>query len=562
MVVCTSGKHLPNMEHFLKYFRNTQPANVTYLAIGAAHITKSETQQHPPFLDRLMILRPDLSFQIIIIDPNTENPPEVAICYGAKELKLFGSEVYGSNHLVYRNEILTINVIKEAFDFNFKETSTKVNNETFDKKTRNNVLYDIFDFVNFKETSNKSKELLFALIDKVVDVKERNEKSTYLLFVHDFSGNRIDDLAYYIDELQRERVYTGKWNDMNYVKYDLYRRCVQIDLTHRKNEGCNPDIRSSYFCPFLVAENNTLEIFNPFNAKDHELISALNCDELVVRETIVHSIKYQLDKFRSVALPKYLEKIQDILSQPMQINQNNIYELIQDCINSFNMELSRVTSFLNFFEVNNKVLESLNDFKELCEIIHQIHINRNELITKFQIFEREIRNFLEKVKSVRHTSILYDKINIIKDIFPNIEFRINDEHHNNRGYRNNTNTEYHNNTNTEYHNNTNIGYHNNRGYRNNTNTEYHNNTNIGYHNNRGYRNNTNTEYHNNTNTEYHNNTNTEYHNNTNTEYHNNTNIGYHNNRGYRNNTNTEYHNNTNIGYHNNTNIGHRRNNCF
>ncbi|MEM3063206.1 MAG: hypothetical protein QW303_06665, partial [Nitrososphaerota archaeon] len=325
------------MERFLKYLTKAHTANVTYLAIGAAYLTKDETQQHPPFLDMIMNHCFNLSFQVIIIDPNTENPPEIANYYKIEEFKLPNDNQDVPNYLVYRKKNLTINVINEEFDFR-----------------------------NFEKANNKSRELLFALIDKVVDAKEKNKKDTYLLFVHDFSGNQIIDLAYYVDEALHEKLEYKKWSHM---KYDLYRRIVQIDLSHRKGEGCNPNMKPKYFRPFLVAKDNALEIFNPFNAADHELVSALYCDDLV-RETTIRSIKYRFEKFRSVVINKYIETCK--LLPLIEVEQDQSLPLIEvgkECIDKFVADLDRVTSFLNFFifKEDDNVPKSLNEFRKVCK---------------------------------------------------------------------------------------------------------------------------------------------------------------------------------------------------
>ena len=130
------------MEEFHKHCTDTRP-NITYVARGAAYSKYGGIQQHPPFLEKLMNEYSDLNFQVIIIDPQIESPPEISEHYRAK---LIDDNWYGCKNL-------NIHTIKEQFEF---------------------------DCFNSDKQNSASRKFLCSLISRTIAAKYDMPENTYL----------------------------------------------------------------------------------------------------------------------------------------------------------------------------------------------------------------------------------------------------------------------------------------------------------------------------------------------------------------------------------------------
>jgi hypothetical protein len=235
--------------------------NITYVTIGSAYSKDGGFQQHPPFLEWLMKMN-DMSIQVIIIDPLVENPPEIAKTFSLEQLD---NNWYGG----YGIDVI---IIKENFEFDRVTLETPTN------------------FSN-------SKSLLDALIKRTLDAKLKSPQNTYLLFVHDFSGNDIGKLS---DSM------TNAYEKSSYAS--VYQQNVLIDINFRMGPSCYPNLNDKFFRPIIFkTSENSLEILNLFSLDDNELVSMLfnKCDNLCVKELIVHIVITRLTAFMNNEISIY-----------------------------------------------------------------------------------------------------------------------------------------------------------------------------------------------------------------------------------------------------------------
>ena len=134
------------MQEFQNFCTDIRP-NITYLAIGSAYSDHGGPQQYPPFLKKLIVKHKEFSFQIILVDPRLEDPPNIVSYISTKKI----------DENWYGNHNLNIHTIREYF--------------SHDNITNN---------INIESIS---QNFLLTLIDRTIWAKQEMPQNTYLLFV-------------------------------------------------------------------------------------------------------------------------------------------------------------------------------------------------------------------------------------------------------------------------------------------------------------------------------------------------------------------------------------------
>ena len=291
------------MEDFYKYCADIRP-NITYLAIGSAYSTDGGCQQFPPFLKKIISKNPEFKFsiQIILVDPLLEDPPEIV---KHLDIRLIDKDWYG-------NKYLNIHAIRQNFSFD--------------------------SIIENSDDNSFSKQFLLALIDRTIAANNENPRNTYLLFVHDFSGNCIDKLS---DNI------ACTYKELGSV-FNVFKKNVLIDLNNKINSGCFVDMESIYFHPQLIMNSlGALEIFNPFLLDDFEIfsISIQQYKNPTPKLLVVHAIMHRLNEFANNVLP-YYRQIRMILERKttginLNLDDLKFHFLLQNInINDIKMELN------------------------------------------------------------------------------------------------------------------------------------------------------------------------------------------------------------------------------
>lgn len=341
------------MNNFIQ-FSHGEKINITYLAIGSAFSSSGGPQQHPPFMEKLISGHPELIFEIIIMDPLIENPPEIVKYY---DLVLVGPERYEKNNLI-------VNVINEKFFFDFPTSSSR--------------------------DAHDSRNLLYSLIDRTISFKSENPTETFLLFVHDFSGYSINKLS--------DIVWEDYQKSSNIIKY-LYKKNILIDLNNKIDASCFVDLKSSYFHPELVVNSyGSNEIFNPFFLEDFDIytIAIQKYCSPNIKKLLLHAIMYRLKYFSD-----------NILSSYRQHRILHSKEIIspQDKTTKMLSELQSITGYLDFFSGSTRV-KIFGDFFDFCE--KATMENPYELTKKFDSCQKKLEVFLLNLDPIEHFSHLND----------------------------------------------------------------------------------------------------------------------------------------------------------
>ena len=358
------------MEQFEQHCTDIRP-NITYVAIGAAYSKVGGPQQHPPFLNRFMTENPNFNIQIVIVDPLTENPPEIIQYFPVLHID---KDWYGTDNL-------NIHVIRKNFDF-----------EIFKKETSNILI------------NNISRKFLFSLINRTIAAKHENPNNTYLLFVHDFSGNAIDMLSDYLGEI---------YSRLDNSTVQIYKRNILIDLNNKINSGCFVDMYSIYFTPLLFKNSyGALEIFNPFCLHNDELATMLlyKYNNRNIQRLVCHAITHRINKFSTDVLPCYRQvrmfyqkKIPNLpnlaynqgILTGITLQSITLYaptNIISHITHNLLVQLEMVMGFLSFYK---KYDELLGPFISLCNkpALHdpyQIHTIYKECQKNIEKFISEI----------------------------------------------------------------------------------------------------------------------------------------------------------------------------
>lgn len=333
------------MEEFQQHCTDIRP-NITYLAIGSAYSESGGFQQHPPFLEDIMTIYPNYNIQIILVDPGIEDPPEVSQNFFAKKID---NNWYGLQNL-------TIHVIREAFDFNS------------------------FDPI-YAKNETVSKKFLYSLINRTIAAKYEAPQNTYLFFVHDFSGNPIEELADTVTNIYEKF-------DINY--FMAFKRNVLIDVNNKVGAGCFVDLDSTYFYPFLFKNSfGSLEIFNPFQLDNDEISTILlqTYNNPLIKKLVLHMITHRFNVFISDVLAKYRQLRLFLENKTMVFptgvrndeglltnisadvfGRSSPIDLIFKITQNLLFHLNAQFDFLNHLEFN-------NIFKPFIDVCHQPELN-------------------------------------------------------------------------------------------------------------------------------------------------------------------------------------------
>ena len=368
------------MEDFIQLDTNTKP-NITYLAIGSAYSDLGGYQQHPPFLTDLMNMYSEFNFQIILLDPNLEDPPEAVSFFNLGKINDDASLFSDNNLQVY--------IIREKFSFQ--------------------------DIIN-GNTDSVSQKFLLGLINRTIEAKKDDLYKTYHLYVHDFSGNDIIKLSEHIDQIY----YKTDWNT-NY----LFQKNVIIGLNHKIDSGCFPDINDIYFGPHRINNNDgSLEIFNPFLSSDEEIFTIIGQKCTPFKKLIIHAINQKINAFTKNIIPFYrqlrlaLEKknySQDQLRHSMNssscltsgVTNEEIKLAIESSISSVRLSLiiqinnnmfaylESLISFLDYFPQTNIREEIFGPFINFCT---QMSImDHYQIINVFIMSQKKLETFLADI---------------------------------------------------------------------------------------------------------------------------------------------------------------------
>jgi hypothetical protein len=370
------------MEEFQKHCADVRP-NITYLAIGSAYSITGGNQQHPPFLRNIITNFPDFNVQIILVDPLLENPPEITKHFS---LRKFDDNWYGK-------ENLNIHIIRQHFSFN-----------TIGKNTDNN---------------NFSEDFLLSVINRTIAAKNETPQNTYLLFVHDFSGNYIDSLSDTVANMYQK---------LDSVTYHTFKKNIMIDLNNKIDAGCFVDMTSIYFHPLLFMNSlGALEIFNSFLLDDFDIysISMQNYKNKNIKTLVMQTITYYLNDFASNILPYYRQirlalerKIPEVLNLNLdrirssclldEIDFNylkmvleipwyhdNTVPIIQKITKNILIKLISMTKFLDFYKTKNIRDDFFGDFIRMC---NKINLDDHyQLLQTYRNCQKKLEMFLINV---------------------------------------------------------------------------------------------------------------------------------------------------------------------
>jgi hypothetical protein len=374
------------MEIFSNHCHDFRP-NITYLAIGAAYSESGGMQQYPPFLKKLISEHSQFNYQIILIDPLMENPPKIVEYLPVKK--------YDVNW--YGNDNINLHVIRQYFSYN----------SIFDPNNNDPV----------------SKNFLFGLIERTMTSKYENPTNTYLLFVHDFSGYRVDKLADFIWDCYQKTNETLKY---------IYQKNVLIDLNNKIDSSCFPDMENLLFHPQLILDTiGTYEIFNPFFLGDDEIytLSVQNYKNPGIKILLTHALIYRLNNFVRDIIPLYRQirmaledtmpyfptlicnDLTKILVKDLDTKnfQNNIF-VVHSTINKITSNmfeyLKLLTGYLDLFKCRNMRKEIFGDFEDFCMVIP--FINHYDTLTIFRQCQKKLEIFLAETNPAEFFGELSD----------------------------------------------------------------------------------------------------------------------------------------------------------
>lgn len=331
-------------------------ANITYLAIGSAFSFEGGPQQHPPFLEKIISQYQEFTFEIIIIDPLTENPPKITEYYNLESIE---PNYYKRNNLI-------VNVIREKFSFDFWNSDSK--------------------------NAQKSKNLLYSLIDRTINSKSENPNETCLLFVHDFTGYYIDKFSDMIWEDYQKK---------NKITEYFYKKNVLIDINNKIDAGCFVDLNSMYFHPELIVDSHgAIEILNPFLLDDFDIytliITSKKYNSSNIEKLLIHVITHRLEDFCNNILPNYRQfRINNVMN-------DNLFRIKTSEMLS---KLISITKYLDFFS-NSLREEIFGDFINLCK--NPIMLNPYDIIKKFIFCQKKLELFLLNLNPNDYYVILND----------------------------------------------------------------------------------------------------------------------------------------------------------
>lgn len=290
------------MEKFAYHCRDMRP-NVTYLAIGCAYNATSGPQQHPPFLTNLIKAYSELNFQIILVDPNMEDPPEIVTYFGLRNID--NGEWYGKDNI-------NVHIIRELFDFVGFMEETK---ESAENGSCNGLLP--VNYFAKMPSFNSSKKLIVELVERTINAKIHSPKNTYLFFMHDFSGNKnslLSDHFWKIYQKREEKI------------RNIYRKNIMIDLNCRIENCCFPDMNTIFFGPKLIqSSHGALEIFNPFLLEEFDIYTIIlqKYNDTTYKQLVWHAIKTRLREFSVTILSAY-RQLYIVLKNNTEIILNEI----------------------------------------------------------------------------------------------------------------------------------------------------------------------------------------------------------------------------------------------
>ncbi len=333
------------MQNLEQHCCDTRP-NITYVAIGSAYTDIGGYQQHPPFLERMIDKYTNFTFQVILIDPMIENPPECSVKY---RLKIIDSGWYG-------NDKIDLRVIRELFNY---------------------------------DSLSLSYKLLSALIMRTITAKKECSNNTYLLFVHDFSGNEIHKLAYEFD-FNFSKQLDNDWY--------IYKNNIMIDINNRIDAGCFVDL-FSFFCDPITIENidGSLNILNPFLLDNEEIIPILKTtyNTINIHQLITNAINNKLDRFFNFTLNIYDQLLyycynyeesypvlpfgKFILKDIQILDKKNASYVMNIVTKNLIKELEEIAGFINF--IDEKMFQNIfGDFIAMCQNPNKIFAKISQIL--------------------------------------------------------------------------------------------------------------------------------------------------------------------------------------
>ncbi|AYV78962.1 MAG: putative orfan [Edafosvirus sp.] len=333
------------------------PITVHFISIGCAanincitdkiiNLENKMNQQMAPFLQKFKTEHPKIQLNLILIDPNLEQPP---YCVRSNILPTPDKLADGwENDLIFKNVYHERKSLISVYTFNNYVTYVTDNMKT-DK------YIDITDFLN------KYNELCI--------------KNNHILFVHDFSGKYISKLADYYDAV------LSKFGCLNRIMYDI---------SLRTDGGCYLNLTNPINIPIIQKNGNILEIFNPYSFNDHKLLeiyNSINKDTigLIIREQIRTCIsnKFKVLKDYIVTIYRRVLTLYKYDNKEIKISINDEdFDYINFKYKIKCNELFRNKKYCELLDVLLKII--IKEITNLLEIMHGK--NSNPKIQKF-IFE-------------------------------------------------------------------------------------------------------------------------------------------------------------------------------
>ncbi len=338
--------------HINDYLSNLQEyfiPGIHYMSLGCAFFYKIKSefssgteQQYPPFLSSYKSNNPNIHITLILIDPVLELQPQC----------------------------LTLLNKYEWTNTNYKNV--------YDCKEYNMTIYCFNESVSWE---NESK--CINIYSHLINYNDHIIQNKSLLFVHDFTGRNIHELANMMDIELR-----------NNIKYIMY------DITLRRNLGCYFDLNDPCNMPII----HNLEIINPFmiiNIKK-EIKEQKNS---ILLKQLMSVVNLHVTTWNDLYFPLYrqltsllIEDNQDTKLIPIEIPKCKSLLELNELFNKYNTTKNKL--ILNqCIQLSKKIM--INELRNVCNMLTIEDVNTfinkcsNELsTTNTYLWWKNINNYL------------------------------------------------------------------------------------------------------------------------------------------------------------------------
>lgn len=325
---------------------------ITYLAIGCYHSDIGGPQQYPPFLARLMELRPDWHLHLILVDPELENPPHVT--------SLLDHQTANRTCLTVSRRLFCHQILEDVSDpVGICWTGRADALPGMSKFSRRDVDY-----------------LVHRTLDSPIPS---------LFMAHDFTGYSNSTLSNRFRKI--------------YGRSPLYRHRCLVDIGYDEETGCFFDMSLENFSPLLYNTPQNLDnqivpvlsVFDPRDLSRQEMLSIMfhqpsNPLLARARDLVWRRIERSFQGLReSLASYRHLRLCLREGRVDAHIRIDNVLFVSEDFqgppeqrLEKIHQRLTQSLSDLSFFEPS---LQIVSDFGNYCQATD---LNPYEIIGKYE----------------------------------------------------------------------------------------------------------------------------------------------------------------------------------